>query len=180
MTTTGAASRHGPTALGAGSGSGDVAGSGSGSATDRHGARRFGRLPWWVAPAVLAVIVVAALAVGARSGSVGGPAQRIASLESIVRCPSCEDLSVAQSNASSALAVRRQITAMVGAGDSDSQIEDALVNRYGPTILLEPPARGLDLVVWVVPVVAGAGSLAALGTLFVRRSLALRRLRSAR
>jgi cytochrome c-type biogenesis protein CcmH len=57
----------------------------------------------------------------------------------------------------------------VRAGESDQQIEQYLVSRYGPSILLRPPTTGLTAVVWVVPVLAAVGGLGGLGLFFWRR-----------
>jgi len=78
---------------------------------------------------------------------------RIAHLESLVRCPSCEDLSVAQSNATSAIAVRHEIAQKVHHGSSDDQILTSLEDTYGTSILLSPPTTGLGVLLWVVPLV---------------------------
>ena len=95
------------------------------------------------------VVVVAPATPSARA--------RVAHLESLVRCPSCEDLSVAQSNATSSIAVRREIERRVASGASDSAILVSLESTYGPTILLSPSTGGLGTLLWVVPV--GAGTL---------------------
>ncbi len=100
--------------------------------------------------AVAALVVLAAPATSSR-------AARVAHLESLVRCPSCEDLSVAQSNATSSIAVRREIERRVSAGASDSQILTSLESTYGATILLSPSTGGIGTLLWVVP--AGAGAL---------------------
>jgi cytochrome c-type biogenesis protein CcmH len=105
-------------------------------------------------------------------------AQRATSLETQIRCPSCEDVSVADSEASAAIAVRHQVTAEMRAGWSDQRIEAALVARYGPTILLRPPSSGLAALVWVLPAVAAAGALVWMGALFWRRSRQLAELRA--
>lgn len=132
---------------------------------------------------VLAVLVLAvALVIG--SGVVSGAkptaAQRAAALETQIRCPSCDDISVAQSAASSAVAVRHEVASLVAAGETNAQIEARLVDQYGTSILLTPPASGLSAVIWVLPVVAGALALGGLAVLFWRRSQSLRRLREAR
>ncbi len=106
------------------------------------------------AVSALALVVVVALVRPATSPR----AARIARLEALVRCPSCEDLSVAQSNATSSLAVRREIAARVGAGESDTQILTSLEDVYGPSILLSPSTRGLGTLLWVGPALA-AGAL---------------------
>jgi cytochrome c-type biogenesis protein CcmH/NrfF len=105
---------------------------------------------------------------GAFDGGAPTPAQRAAGLESLVRCPSCTDVSVAQSNESTALAVRHEIERQIATGQTDAQIEQRLVSQYGPTILLEPPG-GLALV-WLVPIVLGAMALVLVAVLFWRRT----------
>lgn len=128
---------------------------------------------------VLLVVLGVALAIGSGLGSGGHPtnAQRAAALDSQIRCPSCDDLSVAQSSASSAIAVRHQVQQMVAEGRTDQQIEDTLVAQYGGTILLRPPTSGLTSLVWILPAVAGALAVGALIVLFWRRSRALQQLR---
>ena len=83
------------------------------------------------------------------SGS--GALARTQHLESLVRCPSCEDLSVAVSNATSAIAVRHEIATKVRQGQSDNQILTSLESVYGTSILLSPPSSGLGILLWVVP-----------------------------
>ncbi len=82
----------------------------------------------------------------------------------MVRCPSCEDLSVATSSAPTAAAVRATVRRLVGEGRTDQQVEQYLVARYGSTIVLDPPASGWSLLVWVLPV---AGAILAAGATVV-------------
>ena len=137
---------------------------------------------WWKRPAfgvgALVVVLAVALGIGGGLGSSPAPtnAQRAAALDSQLRCPSCEDLSVAQSQASDAVAVRNEVAKLVAEGRSDTQIDDALVAQYGPTILLRPPDSGLTSLVWILPVVGALVAAAGLGVLFFRRARSLRRL----
>lgn len=122
----------------------------------------------WAVPA-------AVLLAGLVFGSVPRPgpetaAERTAHIASIVRCPSCPDISVAESNIPSAIAVEHYIRRAVAAGKSDQQVIDFLVSRYGPRILLRPPNSGPDRLIWVLPLggtVVAAGGLA---LFFVRRA----------
>jgi cytochrome c-type biogenesis protein CcmH/NrfF len=98
------------------------------------------------------------------------PAQRAARIEADVRCPSCTDVSVAQSNESTALAVRHEILRMVERGDSPAQIDDTLVAQYGPTILLVPPSTGGVALIWILPAAMAVGAVTVIAVLFVRRS----------
>jgi len=132
---------------------------------------------------VLALVVAAAaLAVGSGAGSSAAPtpAARAAALEAQIRCPSCEDVSVAQSAAASAVAVRHEIAHLVAEGQSDRAIEARLVGQYGPSILLQPPDSGLSSLVWLLPLVAGIAAAAGLGAFFWRRSRTWRHLRAGR
>jgi len=104
---------------------------------------RFGL--WTLLGAVLVVALV--LGSGILSSSPPTAAQRAAAIESVVRCPTCEDLSVAQSTAPTAVAVRAAVTQQIAEGRSDQQVEAYLVDRYGSAIVLDPPARGWSLLV---------------------------------
>lgn len=101
---------------------------------------------WALAFVVVAVVVVVT------TPRASGDAARISHLESLVRCPSCEDLSVAQSNATTAVAVRHEIAAKVRAGESDTSILTSLEAAYGTSILLSPSTSGLGALLWVAPV----------------------------
>ena len=124
------------------------------------------RVSWWA----LAAVVIVALVIGARApGPAPVPAQRAATIEANLRCPSCEDISVLQSSAPVAVAIRHTVAARVAAGQGADTIENYLVSRYGPSVLLRPPASGGVGVVWLIPVLAIAAALAGLGVFFWRR-----------
>jgi len=128
--------------------------------------------PLWVRVSVPLVVLVIALAIGSGvlSGKPQTAAQRADAIEAVVRCPSCIDVSVAQSEESTALAVRHEIQRQVAQGRSTAQIEQTLVAQYGQTILLEPPdAAGLPII-WIVTIALGVGALGVIGVLFWRRS----------
>jgi len=134
-------------------------------------AERSGRALWWrISPPLLVLAVALVIGSGAFSGTRQTDAQRAASIEAVVRCPSCVDVSVAQSEESTALAVRHEIVRQVAEGKSTAEIEHILTSQYGPTILLQPPDADGFPVIWVVPGVLGAGALAVLGVVFWRRS----------
>jgi cytochrome c-type biogenesis protein CcmH len=125
----------------------------------------------WVSLAAVLLAVVGFLATTAldRRARIS-PAARAARLEAIVRCPSCIDLSVAQSDDPSSVALRAEIARLVRAGLSDQRIERALEARFGPSILLAPPRQGVDLVVWVLPPLVLAACVGgAVGVLLARR-----------
>jgi cytochrome c-type biogenesis protein CcmH len=126
------------------------------------------RFPLWT---LLGAVLVAALVVGSGALSSSPPtaAQRAAAIETVVRCPTCEDLSVAQSSAPTAVAVRAAVTQQIAQGRTDGQIKDYLVARYGASIVLDPPATGWSLLVWLLPLAGGAVAVALLVAVLVRR-----------
>lgn len=120
------------------------------------------RLAW----GLLAVVLVGALAIGARGRS--GPAtedQRVERIASVIRCPTCRGLSAARSDAPSAEAIRDEVRRRVQEGQSDGQIEDYLISRYGEDILLQPRNR----TVWLLPLIGGVAAIGGLVLVMRRR-----------
>ncbi|HVA74169.1 MAG TPA: cytochrome c-type biogenesis protein CcmH [Acidimicrobiales bacterium] len=109
----------------------------------------------WIPWAVLLIVVAVALAIGAnRSGTDTSLDARTMHIASEVRCPVCEGQSAAQSPAPASVLIRKQIREDLQAGESENQILASLVNAYGVGILEKPEAKGVGVVVWVVPVIA--------------------------
>jgi len=50
--------------------------------------------------------------------------------------------------------MRNELMAAVGRGDSDSLVQQAFVQKYGPTVLAAPTTSGFDRTAWIVPFVA--------------------------
>ncbi len=125
-------------------------------------------VPVWT---VLGVVLVVALLFGGGVFSSPRPtdAQRATAIESVVRCPSCEDLSVAVSSAPTAVTVRATVAHLIAQGKSDQQIKEFLVTRYGSAIVLDPSTTGWSALVWALPVVVGLLGAAGLVIVFVRR-----------
>ncbi|MBW4030816.1 MAG: cytochrome c-type biogenesis protein CcmH [Acidobacteria bacterium] len=113
---------------------------------------RLGTFRVWL----VALVAVVALAL-VTSPTASGPAQRVAHLENLVKCPSCQDLSVAQSTSSSALAVRHQIVALVARGESDTQILTTIEAAYGTSVLLSPSTSGVGTLLWLLPTAVFVG-----------------------
>ena len=106
------------------------------------------RLAW----AGLVLVVGVALAVGAvRQSTTPSDAKRAAAIEAGLRCPSCDGVSVLDSSAATAVAIRQAVGSRIRAGESDAQIDRFLTGRYGTGILLRPPVGGATAWVWVLP-----------------------------
>ena len=50
--------------------------------------------------------------------------------------------------------MRNELQDAVNRGDSDSLVEQAFVQKYGPTVLAAPTTKGFDRTAWIVPFVA--------------------------
>ena len=124
--------------------------------------------------ALMALVLVSALVVGARRGD-GPPTegQRVHRITSEIRCPTCRGLSAADSDAPAAEFIREETRRRVRAGETDAQIVAFFVDRYGSDVLLKPEGRGVAGLVWALP---AAGAVLAVGGLV----LAFRRWRPRR
>jgi cytochrome c-type biogenesis protein CcmH/NrfF/Flp pilus assembly protein TadD len=115
-----------------------------------------------------AVIVAAALlVVGAALASVLGlrtpsPSERTSQLESELRCPVCQGLSIADSPAVLAGEMRSVVAQQVIAGATDTEVRAFFVERYGQWILLVPDGSGPNLLLWAAPGLLLIGGAAAI------------------
>jgi cytochrome c-type biogenesis protein CcmH/NrfF len=58
--------------------------------------------------------------------------------------------------------MRNELMASVSRGDSDSLVEQAFVQKYGPTVLAAPTTNGFDRTAWIMPFAALLAGFAAL------------------
>jgi len=76
---------------------------------------------------------------------------RARALGSELRCLVCQNQSIDDSNADLAHDLRVLIRERLSAGDSDSQVLQFMVRRYGDFILLNPPVRADTYLLWFGP-----------------------------
>lgn len=92
----------------------------------------------------------------------------VQAIASQLRCVVCQNLSVADSPSEMAHQMRELIRERLAAGDRPAEVMTYFVQRYGDWVLLSPPARGLNLLLWLAPFGAVVGGLLLVLTL-VRR-----------
>jgi cytochrome c-type biogenesis protein CcmH len=74
-----------------------------------------------------------------------------------LRCMVCQNQSIDDSEAPLARDLRLLVRERIAAGDSDAQVIDFLVARYGEFVLLKPRLKSHTLLLWLLPPFALAG-----------------------
>ncbi|MXX53954.1 MAG: cytochrome c-type biogenesis protein CcmH [Dehalococcoidia bacterium] len=118
---------------------------------------------WGVLP--LALITAMALAHGCATTTAPGvpEAERRASeLNKSLMCPVCPGESIDQSQNPLAVQMRAIVDEKLALGWSEREIKDFFVERYGPSVLMEPPSAGFGIAAWIVPPLAFALAIASL------------------
>ena len=114
--------------------------------------------------AILTLVVLAAVTAPAAFAVqpdeiMGDPAKeaRARDLSRELRCMVCQNQSIDDSEAPLARDLRLLVRERIAAGDSDNQVIDFLVARYGEFVLLKPRVNEHTLVLWLLPPLALAG-----------------------
>ena len=119
----------------------------------------------WLSPASQAAILLALLLLtpilvrGAPSRDLE---DRVRDVSSGLRCVVCQNLSVADSPSELAKEMRDLVREQLVQGKTPDEIRAYFVSRYGEFVLLDPPKRGFNLLLWGLPflaVVIGAGAV---------------------
>ncbi|WP_319459325.1 cytochrome c-type biogenesis protein CcmH [Micromonospora sp. RTP1Z1] len=100
---------------------------------------------------VLVALLAAAGAGLTRSAAGAGQDDPVRSVAADLRCPACQGESVADSRSPIAAAMRQAVADQAAQGRSRDEIRRWFVQRYGPDVLADPPARGVELLLWAVP-----------------------------
>jgi cytochrome c-type biogenesis protein CcmH len=116
-----------------------------------------------VAAGLLMLVLTASVAREAIGASVND--EDVQAIASQLRCVVCQNLSVADSPSEMAHQMRDLIRERLSAGDRPAEVKAYFVQRYGDWVLLAPPARGLNLLLWLAPFAAVLGGLALVATL---------------
>ena len=77
--------------------------------------------------------------------------QRFRRLSNEFRCPMCQNANLTGSTGGVAEDLRREIHRMILAGDTDSEIEEFMFERYGDFIFYRPRLRANTVLLWFGP-----------------------------
>src|SRR5579859_1568794 len=78
--------------------------------------------------------------------------QRVHDVASQLKCPVCQGESVADSPSTISQQMRAVIRQQLQQGQSEQQIIQYFVSRYGNSILWSPPKQGFTILAWVIPI----------------------------
>ncbi|MBI1999787.1 MAG: cytochrome c-type biogenesis protein CcmH [candidate division NC10 bacterium] len=147
---------------------------GAGSLAGAPG-RRHGRWPGFAL--VWALVWIGLVIPGVAPAASGSPnpdlEDQVREIASGLRCVVCQNLSVADSPSDLAKEMRNLVRELVQQGKSREEIQAYFVSRYGEFVLLSPPKRGFNLLVWGLPFLAIV--VGAWGVYLVARGWTLRR-----
>ena len=76
---------------------------------------------------------------------------RMVKITSELRCLVCQNQTIADSNASLAVDLRREARALIKQGKSDAEVVDYMTARYGDFVLYRPPLRATTALLWFGP-----------------------------
>lgn len=76
---------------------------------------------------------------------------RYRKLSNELRCPTCQGLSVKDSEAGFSNSIKEKIRELLKEGKSDTEVKAYFIKRYGEWILRAPSKKGFNLLLWVLP-----------------------------
>ena len=85
--------------------------------------------------------------------------KRARSLSAGLRCLVCQNQSIDDSDAPLAKDLRVLVRERLVAGDSDEQVIDYVVERYGDFVLLKPPVNSHTMLLWLAPLLVLLGAI---------------------
>ena len=121
---------------------------------------------------VLAAMVAAAPGPASGADETPLPAEQEARVQRLaheLRCAVCQGLSIADSPAAMARSQLGMLRELVAQGKSDSEVRQYFVARYGEWVLLDPRAKGVAWLAWVLPILFVLGGVGLVVWLAMRR-----------
>jgi cytochrome c-type biogenesis protein CcmH len=125
----------------------------------------------WIALLLAGLLSAAAMARDAAPASDDPVLEaRMLRIANELRCLVCQNQTIADSNASLAVDLRREARSLLKQGKSDAEVIDYMTARYGDFVLYRPPLRATTLLLWFGPALMLAIGAAVLLIVLRRRS----------
>ncbi|KGA23819.1 cytochrome C [Pectobacterium brasiliense] len=96
--------------------------------------------------------------------------QQFRELTMQLRCPKCQNNSIADSNSMIASDMRQKVYELMQQGQTKEQVVDYMVDRYGYFVTYEPPITPFTILLWLLPALL----LAAGAWMIIRRAHRIR------
>ncbi len=90
-----------------------------------------------------------------------------------LRCPMCQNNTIADSPVGISADLRRELHEQIAAGKTDDEILGFMTARYGDFILYNPPLKAKTWLLWAAPGLLLIVGLASAGVVIMRRSRAV-------
>lgn len=94
--------------------------------------------------------------------------QRYQDLISELRCPKCQNQNIADSNSPISKDMRNAVYQMMLEGESNDEIVESLVSRFGEFVKYKPDLDSRTFVLWATPAIAVLGGLLLVAGVIVR------------
>ena len=95
--------------------------------------------------------------------------ERYRTLVEELRCPKCQNQNIADSDAPIAMDMRDEIFKKLEEGQSNEQIVEFLVDRYGDFVRYKPPVNKKTLILWYGPAAFLTFGFAMVAMIVIRR-----------
>ncbi|MDG2294774.1 MAG: cytochrome c-type biogenesis protein CcmH [Paracoccaceae bacterium] len=95
---------------------------------------------------------------------------RARDLSQNLRCLVCQNESIDESNASLARDLRLLVRERLMKGETDQEVLEFIVDRYGEFVLLRPQANGVNLILWALTPISLLLSLIFSGAYIITRN----------
>lgn len=89
------------------------------------------------------------------------PSDEVHAIAKLLNCPTCGGRNLADCPTDTCTQWKQEIRSQLDAGKSPAQVIDYFKERFGPTVLQEPPKEGAILLLWITPVIVLVGILVA-------------------
>ena len=78
--------------------------------------------------------------------------QRSFQLSKQIMCPVCDGQTIDQSQSQLSKDMKNTIIDKLNKGETNKEIRDFFVSRYGEEVLAAPSSKGINLIVWIAPI----------------------------